>query len=144
MGGGVVSLSYSALSHRGAAMVEKTWLNLAAERGIALATWGLYPTIVVREKHAMDREAVAGRRLRQLAAKALGKLKMRIRELWKNGRNRFKELRRRGVSKFNAPVATGSPTGFWRMSGHVAVQQALRNHYFDSIGLPRLVVSSDA
>jgi RNA-directed DNA polymerase len=22
--------------------------------------------------------------------------------------------------------------GFWRMSGHPAVQQALRNHYFDS------------
>ena len=35
---------------------------------------------------------------------------------WKNGHNRFKELRRRGVSKFQAAVAAGSPTGFWRMS----------------------------
>jgi hypothetical protein len=26
--------------------------------------------------------------------------------------------------------------GFWRMSGHPAVQQALRNHSFDSLGLP--------
>jgi hypothetical protein len=26
----------------------------------------------------------------------------------------------------------------WRMSGHPAVQQALRNHYFHSLGLPRL------
>ena len=26
--------------------------------------------------------------------------------------------------------------GFWRMSGHPAVQAALRNHHFDSIGLP--------
>ena len=34
--------TYSVLSHRGAAMIDKTWLNLAAERGIALATWGLY------------------------------------------------------------------------------------------------------
>src|SRR6202045_1770049 len=59
---------------------------------------------------------------------------------WQNGRNRFKELRRRGVPKFNAAVAAGSPTGFWRMSGHPAVQQALRNHYFDSLGLPRLQV----
>jgi hypothetical protein len=32
--------------------------------------------------------------------------------------------------------AAGSPTGFWRMSGHPAVQQPLRNRYFDSIGLP--------
>src|SRR5438445_11919926 len=63
---------------------------------------------------------------------------------WQNGRNRFKELRRRGVPKFNAAVAAGSPTGFWRMSGHPAVQQALRNHYFDSLGLPRLLVSAQA
>jgi hypothetical protein len=46
-----------------------------------------------------------------------------------------------GVLKFNAAVAAGSPTGFWRMSGHPAVQQALPNRYFDSIGLPRLHVS---
>jgi hypothetical protein len=49
-----------------------------------------------------------------------------------------------GVPKFNAAVAAGSPTGFWRMSGHPAVQQALRNHYFDSLGLPRLHVSAHA
>src|ERR1700741_4759332 len=62
---------------------------------------------------------------------------------WQNG-HRFNELRRRGVPKFNAAVAAGSPTGFWRMSGHPAVQQALRNHYFDSLGLPRLYVSAQA
>ncbi|WP_435053812.1 group II intron reverse transcriptase/maturase [Mesorhizobium australicum] len=53
----------------------------------------------------------------------------------------LKELRRRGVPKLRAAVAAGSPTGFWRMSGHPAVQQALRNHHFESIGLPRLYVS---
>jgi RNA-directed DNA polymerase len=63
---------------------------------------------------------------------------------WRNGRNRFKELRRRGVPKFNAAVAAGSPTGFWRMSSHPAVQQALRNHAFDSLGLPRLHVPVSA
>ena len=72
------------------------------------------------------------------------RLRMYLWRQWKNGRNRFKELRRRGVPKFGAAVAAGSPTGFWRMSGHPAVQQALRNHYFDSIGLPRLAVSSEA
>jgi RNA-directed DNA polymerase len=59
---------------------------------------------------------------------------------WGNGKNRFRELRRRGVSEFKAAVAAGSPTGFWRMSRHPAVNAALRNHYFDSIGLPRLYV----
>ena len=63
---------------------------------------------------------------------------------WGNGRNRFKELRRRGVSKFRAAVAAGSPTGFWRMSGHPAVQSALRNHHFNSLGLPRLYVPEHA
>src|SRR6516165_10517182 len=67
--------------------------------------------------------------------------------LWRqrqNGRNRFKELRRRGVPTFLAAVAAGSPTGFWRMSGHPAVQQALRNPYFDGLGLPRLSVPAHA
>jgi RNA-directed DNA polymerase len=59
---------------------------------------------------------------------------------WGNGKNRFRELRRRGVSEFKAAVAAGSPTGTWRMSRHPAVNAALRNHYFESIGLPRLYV----
>ena len=63
---------------------------------------------------------------------------------WRNGHTRFNELRRGGVPKFHAAVAAGSPTGFWRMSGHPAVQQALRNHYFDSLGLPRLHVPDQA
>ena len=72
------------------------------------------------------------------------RLRMYLWRQWKNGRNRFKELRRSGVSKFRAAIAAGSPTGFWRMSGHPAVQQALRNNYFDSIGLPRVAESSHA
>jgi RNA-directed DNA polymerase len=72
------------------------------------------------------------------------RLRMYLWRQWQNGRNRFQELRRRGVPKFRAAVAAGSPTGFWRMSGHPAVQQALRNAYFDSMGLPRLAASENA
>ncbi len=72
------------------------------------------------------------------------RLRMYLWRQWRNGQNRFKELRRRGVPKFNAAVAAGSPTGFWRMSGHPAVQMALRNHAFDPLGLPRLHVSAQA
>jgi RNA-directed DNA polymerase len=72
------------------------------------------------------------------------RLRMYLWRQWQNGHKRFKELRRRGVPKFNAAVAAGSPTGYWRMSGHPAVQQALRNHAFDSLGLPRLYVSAEA
>ena len=63
---------------------------------------------------------------------------------WRNGHNRFKELRRRGVSRFHAAVAASSPTGCWRMSSHPAVQNALRNHAFDDLGLPRLYVAAEA
>ncbi len=60
---------------------------------------------------------------------------------WKTRQNRFQELRRRGVSKFQAAVAAASPTGFWRMSGHVTAQSALRNHVFDALGLPRRYIA---
>jgi len=82
--------------------------------------------------------------LTNLDARIRRRLRMYIWRQWQNGPNRFKELRRRGVPKLRAAVAAGSPTGFWRMSRHPAVQQALRNDYFDSIGLPRVAASSDA
>jgi RNA-directed DNA polymerase len=66
------------------------------------------------------------------------RLRMYLWRQWKTGRNRFQELRRRGVNKFQAAVAAGSPTALARMSGHVTVQMALRNHVFESLGLPRL------
>jgi RNA-directed DNA polymerase len=69
------------------------------------------------------------------------RLRMYLWRQWQNGPNRFKELRRRGVPKFLAAVAAGSPTGFWRMSGHPAVQMAVRNHVFESLGLPRLYIA---
>ena len=50
----------------------------------------------------------------------------------------------RGVAKFAAVVAAGSPTGLWRMSGHPAVQQALRNDNFESLGLPRIYAPAQA
>ena len=60
------------------------------------------------------------------------------------GKNRFAELRRRGVAKFPAAVAARSPTGLWRMSGHPAVQQALRNDYFETLGVPRIYAPAQA
>jgi len=74
--------------------------------------------------------------LSNLEAWICRRLRLYLWRQWQNGSNRFKELRRRGVPKFNAAVAAGSPTGFWRMSGHPAVQQALRNPSFDALGLP--------
>ncbi len=82
--------------------------------------------------------------LTKLEARIRRRLRMYLWRQWHNGPNRFKELRRRGVPKFNAAVAAGSPTGFWRMSRHPAVQMAPRNHTFDDLGLSRLYVSGQA
>ena len=76
------------------------------------------------------------------------RLRMYIWRQWKNGStryaHRYAQLRRLGVSHFHAAVAAGSERGYWRMARHVAVQQALSNAYFDSLGLPRLATSPDA
>jgi RNA-directed DNA polymerase len=72
------------------------------------------------------------------------RLRMYLWRQWRTGRRRFAQLRSHGVPVFGAAVAAGSPTDVWRMSGHPAVQQALRNAYFDSLGLPRLAASSKA
>ncbi len=82
--------------------------------------------------------------LTTLEARIRRRLRLYLWRQWRSGQNRFTELRRRGVPKFQAAVAAGSPTGLWRMSGHPAVQQALRNDYFESLGLLRLYVPAQA
>ncbi len=82
--------------------------------------------------------------LANLDAHIRRRLRMYLWRQWRTGRNRFRALRSRGLSTFQAAVAAGSPTGLWRMSRHPAVQQALRNAYFDSVGLPRVAATSHA
>ena len=77
-------------------------------------------------------------------ARTRRRLRMVIWRQWGQGATRFANLRRLGVPRMRAAVAAGSPTGFWAMSRHAAVQQALPNAYFDSLGLPRVFVSSTA
>src|SRR3954453_15382346 len=72
------------------------------------------------------------------------RLRLYLWRQWRNGSTRFNELLRRRVPKFHAGVAAGSPTGFWRMSGHPALQQALRNPFFDGLDLPCLYVTAQA
>ena len=59
---------------------------------------------------------------------------------WKSGPTRFAELRKRGVSLALAANTAGSAHGPWRLAHSPALAVALPNAYFDSLGLPRLVV----
>src|SRR5229473_1976954 len=61
---------------------------------------------------------------------------------WKKGRTRFRELRKRGVSKDLAAQTAGSAHGPWRIANSPALSLALPNAYFDSLGLPAMVIRS--
>ena len=61
-----------------------------------------------------------------------------------NGPKRFKELRRRGLSTFPGGHRRRLADGVLAHARHVAVQQALRNHHFDLLGLPRLYTPAEA
>ncbi|HEY3305600.1 MAG TPA: group II intron reverse transcriptase/maturase [Candidatus Binatia bacterium] len=57
---------------------------------------------------------------------------------WKQGRTRFAELRKRGVGKNLAAQTAGSAHGPWRLANSPALNMALPNAYFSSLGLPTL------
>lgn len=80
--------------------------------------------------------------LRNLESWMRRRLRANIWREWKRGTTRYRELRQRGIPHFPAAVAAGSPTGPWRMAAHHAVQRAFPNAYFDSLGFPRLVVTT--
>ncbi|MDI9700301.1 group II intron reverse transcriptase/maturase [Burkholderia cenocepacia] len=55
---------------------------------------------------------------------------------WRRGRTRFGELVARGVNRNLAAQTAGSPHGVWRLSCSPALNKALSNRYFLSLGLP--------
>jgi len=57
---------------------------------------------------------------------------------WKRGRVRFAELRKRGVSKDLSACTAGSAHGPWRLAHSPALEIALPNAYFASLGIPTL------
>ena len=57
---------------------------------------------------------------------------------WRRGRTRFAELRQRGIGHDLAATTAGSAHGPWRIANSPALNHALPNSYFDSLGIPRL------
>jgi RNA-directed DNA polymerase len=70
------------------------------------------------------------------------RLRSAVWKQWKQGRTRFRELRRRGVGKDLAARTAGSPHGPWRIANSPALTIALPNAYFAQLGLPPMVVRS--
>jgi RNA-directed DNA polymerase len=70
------------------------------------------------------------------------RLRSAVWKQWKQGRTRFRELRKRGVDKDLAAQTAGSPHGPWRIANSPALAIALPNAYFAQLGLPPMVVRS--
>jgi RNA-directed DNA polymerase len=80
--------------------------------------------------------------LQSLEAWLRRRLRSVVWKQWKQGRTRFRELRKRNVSKDLAAQTAGSPHGPWRIANSPALALALPNAYFAELGLPPLVVRS--
>ncbi|MBX3073836.1 group II intron reverse transcriptase/maturase [Candidatus Obscuribacterales bacterium] len=69
-------------------------------------------------------------------------IRRRLRRLlwkqWKLSSRRFTELTKRGVSKNLAAQTVGSPHGDWHLSNSPALNIALSNDFFASLGIPTL------
>jgi RNA-directed DNA polymerase len=68
------------------------------------------------------------------------RLRSAIWKQWQRNPARFAELRKRGVGKELAACTAGSAHGPWRLANSPALNAALSNAYFDSLGIPRLTV----
>ena len=68
------------------------------------------------------------------------RLRSAIWKQWKRGTKRFAELQKRGVGKDLAAQTAGSAHGPWRLADSPGLHIALPNAYFDSLGIPRLIV----
>ena len=79
--------------------------------------------------------------LRSLESWLRGRLRAVVWKQWKRGKVRFAELRKRGVSKDLAARTVGSAHGPWRLSNSPALNVALPNAHFASLGLTPLVVN---
>jgi len=79
--------------------------------------------------------------LRSLEEWLRRRLRSAIWKQWKRGKVRFAELRKRGVSQDLAAQTAGSAHGPWRISNSPALNIALPNAYFASLGLTPLVIN---
>jgi RNA-directed DNA polymerase len=70
------------------------------------------------------------------------RLRSAVWKQWKQGRTRFRELRKRGVGTDLAAQTAGSAHGPWRIANSPALNLALPNAYFDALGLPAMVPRS--
>jgi RNA-directed DNA polymerase len=76
--------------------------------------------------------------LEELAQWLRRRLRSMVWKQWKRGTTRYRELRKRGIAAQEAARTAGSSDGPWHLANTPALNIALSNAFFASLGLPEL------
>ena len=102
----------------------RSWAEIRDQLRRSISGWVNYYALADARKHMIDLDGWLRRRMRQLAWKQ-----------WKTTRNRYQNLKARGVSEYWAKRAGGGSLGTWRMSKTPPIHQALSKAYWQQVGL---------
>lgn len=102
----------------------RSWGEIRDKLRWSISGWVNYYALADAKGHMGRLDEWMRRRMRQMAWKQ-----------WKTPRNRYKNLKARGVSEYWAVRAGGGSLGTWCMSKTPPVHQALSNAYWRKVGL---------
>lgn len=102
----------------------RSWEEVRDKLQRSVNGWVNYYALADAKGHMKQLDEWTRRRMRQMAWKQ-----------WKTPRNRYKNLKARGVSEYWSKRAGGGSLGTWRMSKTPPVHQALSNAYWRRVGL---------
>ena len=102
----------------------RSWEEIRDDLSRSIIGWVTYYGLADARGHMKSLDEWLRRRIRQLAWKQ-----------WKTPRNRYKNLKARGVSDYWAVRAGGGSLGAWRMSKMPPIHQALSKAYWQRVGL---------
>ena len=102
----------------------RSWVEIRDRLRRFVVGWVNYYALANAKSILRKLDQWVRRRMRQLAWKQ-----------WKTSRNRYNNLKTRGVSHFWAKRVSGSSLGTWRISKSAPLHHALSNAYWHTVGL---------
>lgn len=102
----------------------ESWTEVCAKLRRAIVGWVNYYALADGRLHMRKLDEWLRRRMRQMVWKQ-----------WKTTKNRYTQLKRRGVTEFWSIRSGGTSKGTWRLSASPPLQNALSNDYLANAGL---------
>ncbi|MEM7537511.1 MAG: group II intron maturase-specific domain-containing protein [Chloroflexota bacterium] len=101
-----------------------SWLEICGRLRRAVVGWVNYYALADARSHMAHLDGYMRRRIRQL-----------IWVQWKTSKNRYRNLRRRGVSEYWSVRLAGTSKGPWRTSLSPPIHDAVSNAYLERVKL---------